>query len=217
VTRALTFSRAFSLAARASSFEFPFFGNLLCTLGINLIGSSRQDERHSALRGLDPTPQHFGDAPRLCDATARSVRFVGVKNFADCARPASPKCSGSSRRNFRAFTLSFDEPLARRHERSDQPCPTVPGDSAIARAEVARIDCLVFGIIGRKRAQPHRGDQSVLQLHREPIPTLLIEYWVIERNCEELVRPAGNIVCPVLPVTVDYVIQYPPSHTRSVR
>src|SRR6266571_9514253 len=94
---------------------------------------------HCALGCLYPAPQHFSDAPRLRDATAGQVRFVRIKNFADCAKSIIAQVDRESFEKFTGASLvvrvNFQPGV---DERSDQPCPDrALVISAVARAEVA--------------------------------------------------------------------------------
>src|SRR5205085_11593464 len=76
-----------------------------------------------------------------------------------------------------------------------------------ARAKTNRIDWLVIGSVRRQRTQPDRNDQFFFHDVNNRSPALRIENWMIERNCEELIRPAGNVECARLTFAINHVIE----------
>ena len=80
-------------------------------------------------------------------------------------------------------------------ERPDQPCPDrALMISAIARTKVSAVDRLIIGMFRRKRTKPDRREQFALGDVDHRFPTRFIQHRVIERDREELVRPAGRII-----------------------
>src|SRR4051812_19878844 len=103
----------------------------------------------SVLPGFDPATQHFSDAPSLGDATAGHVRFPGVEYFGD--RPDAV-IAEMDRERFQKFSRSLIVPRMNFqpgiNERADEPGPDrALMISAVARAQVAAINRLVFRIV----------------------------------------------------------------------
>src|SRR4051794_14479896 len=84
---------------------------------------------------LQPASQHFGDAPRLGDASARQVRRVGIEYFADLADARLVEPLIESGEQFAEGRAIGAGQLQRRVDvRADQPRP----DGALMIRGVAR-------------------------------------------------------------------------------
>src|SRR6266478_2352137 len=128
------FGRLFFACGSSQLFaDFRFFGNLLCGLGHQLlIALVRNDERHCSAVGKAVSAANFESCGRLClppgfgryavltqhRSTSATLQACAMQPPSACGSfasntsltvpsPASPKCCGSSCRNFRAFALSF--------------------------------------------------------------------------------------------------------------
>src|SRR5713226_7358363 len=79
-------------------------------------------------------------------------------------------------------------------KRTDQPGPDrALMIRAIARPQITAVNWFVIGIVGRERTESNWSHQSLLRNLDDRLPTLRIQNRMIERNGEELIRPAGRI------------------------
>src|SRR3954470_11910497 len=87
-------------------------------------GSTESRPTRSALRRLQPAPEHFGHAPRLSDAAAGGVGLPRVEHFADCAQAVLAHAFGKTFEELPSvgiFARMHFEP--RVDERPDEPGP----------------------------------------------------------------------------------------------
>src|SRR5271154_681964 len=90
-------------------------------------------------------------------------------------------------------------------KRADQPGPhRALVVCRIAGAQVAEIARLVIGLDRRKGAQPDRRQQLLSYRGDDPLPTLLVEDRVFERDREDLVR-SERVVVAIL--AIDNVVE----------
>src|ERR1051325_1643444 len=146
---ALIFSRGFSPVVRASS---------CFTSGLS--------QTSSAVSGIhvDSSAARPAVAPGWGDAAAGHVRFASVEHFADRAEAVVAQMSLE---NFEKFSrgrfvvwMNFQPGV---DEWADEPGPNrALVISAVARAQVARVNRFVVGVIGGKRTQPERREQFFL-------------------------------------------------------
>src|SRR5437868_3773107 len=61
---------------------------------------------------------------------------------------------------------------------------------AVARTQIARINWFVIGTVWRKCPQADRRNQFLFDNFDNRFPVFCIKYRMIERNGEELIRPA---------------------------
>src|ERR1051325_3109696 len=163
---ALIFSRGFSPVVRASScFTSGLSQTSSAVSGINVDSSAARPAvaPDTSLR-LHPGAQDFSDAPGLGDAAAGHVRFASVEHVADRAEAVVAQMSLE---NFEKFSrgrfvvwMNFQPGV---DEWADEPGPNrALVISAVARAQVARVNRFVVGVIGGKRTQPERREQFFL-------------------------------------------------------
>src|ERR1700731_4034446 len=115
------------------------------------------------------------------------------------------KCLEKFVRAFSILRMKFEPGI---DERSNQPGPNrALMISAVTRTQVAGVNRFVFGIVGRKRTQPHRRDQFLLHNIDNRRPSFLVEHGMIERDGEELIWPARSIVRSLFAVAIDHVVK----------
>src|SRR4051812_45556142 len=167
-------------------------------------------ERSIHLTRLHPAAQHFRHAPGLRDATPGMVRLAGVKYFADRADAIFVHAFGKSLQELAGLPVLAGMDLEPGiDERPDQPRPDrslVVG--AIARPQVAGIKRFVIRMFRRERTKTDRRDQLLFRDIDHRFPARRFEHRMVERDREQLVRPAGWIVRGPA-VHVHHVIKMP--------
>ena len=109
--------------------------------------------------------------------------------------PAVARCASKPSRQRRARLVVRIHLQPRVDERADQPAPhraLVIG--GVARAQIAVVLRLVVAMTGRQRAQSDGRQQAIADHVEDRPPALAVEHRVIERDREDLIRPAGRIV-----------------------
>ena len=95
------------------------------------------------------------------------------------------------------------------NEGTDQPSPNrtlmIRG---ISRAKITIIPRFVVGFARSKRSQPDGSEQSLFRNIDHRAPTRFVQHWVVQRNRQQLIGPAGSIGPTVF--TVDHVVKVPP-------
>src|SRR6185312_15404485 len=151
--------------------------------------------------GLHPAAQHFRHAPRLRDAAAGRVRGRRVEDLADRAEAErAERADASLEKAPRAGSIAGVHLEPGVDPRADQPRP----DRAlvvrrVARPQIAEIAFFVLRLARRQRAQADRGEQPLAHDVEHRVPARPLEYRMVERDGEDLVRPAERAVA-LLPV-----------------
>src|SRR4029077_14333954 len=163
---------------------------------------------HRLLGGLRPSAQNFRDAPCLRDAAAGHVRLPRVKNFADRHDAVVAQVHGKGFKKFsRGGSIVRMNFQPRIDERPDQPGPNrALVIRTLSGTKVTAINRFVIWIVWRKRAQTDRREQFFLRNFENRFPMFCVENRMIEREGDQLIWPAGRIVCTAA-INIDNIVK----------